>query len=214
MERRRAGWESVLESRGLTRRKNAGENARRRDRVGGGLTQTANRSVAHHPPDVVQQYQVARRIGAGARRCNPLQRFFLAHGSNATRNTLTARFLAKKLRDSREDTHEVDAPVERHDDAFEPERRIRGARAPSNDSGIESAAVVTKLPAAPPRRIACTDSGDVEAAGHVEQGDEGRSVGYFIQTGGAAPLPTRQKSRVPVESAGAGLGVRGAAVEL
>ena len=81
------------------------------------LAQPADRGVAHHLRDLVDQGDLLLPGADLPALDQPMERFFLADGADAARDALAARLVAEEARDPQHDVHEVHRLVERHHDA-------------------------------------------------------------------------------------------------
>src|SRR5450432_594315 len=98
------------------------------ERARSGLPEPADRSVPHGLPHLAQHPDFFRDGTERPVTNKPLQRFLLANHAAAAGNALAAAFLAEERGDSEKDLLQIDAVIERHDDAGA-ERRSDGARA-------------------------------------------------------------------------------------
>ncbi len=164
--------------------------ARRIDRVGGGLTETADRRVAHGAADFVEQRRHRRRSATPP----PDARF--RRGTGRTDRTILRGKIARCGAESPSYRRPRSKSITTPEPSVAP-----AARASSNVSGIESASGATNVAGRPAeqnrsqRRASCVTppANSISVA-------QCRSVRHFVEAGIAAIAPERQKSRVPVDS--------------
>src|SRR3989475_9680046 len=97
------------------------------DRIRGGLTEAADRSVPHGLRDVAEKHHIRSRAAVALRE-HPLQDLLLALRPHPTRHTLTTRLVAEEARDAEHGGLHIGGVVE-DDDGARPKPRPAGAGA-------------------------------------------------------------------------------------
>ena len=174
-----------------------------------GLSEPADRRVAHAPAHLGDQRELGVDAAAGATAREPGKGLLLADGADPAGNALTTGLVSEERRDPHEGARQVDRLVEDHDHP-QPERRLRLPSALERERQVElvrRGRSRRRLRRAEPS----AGRGHRNAAGQLEELTERRPEGHLVDAGPGNVTRDAEELR-PGRASDPDPGERGAAV--